>query len=155
MKKTIKLVLLCLAAFVVTSNVSAETKAFQASLFPSIAIYDNAQKIEGVTLSVWGENPQESLALGFVNGMTEDSVGASLAFFVNYADRYKGAQFGMVNVNNGLRGVQFGFFNFTHNAKAAVQLGFINVIGENTEWFKNFPKELAPVMIFVNWRIVD
>jgi hypothetical protein len=155
MKKSIKTLLLCVVSCVISSSVFAETQAFQASLVPSIALHERTQRIEGVTLSIWGENPQKSLALGFVNGTSGDSIGCSLAFFANYADRYQGAQFGMVNANNDLYGVQFGFFNYTKTAKTGVQIGFINVVSQNKTWFSNFPNEIAPVMIFINWRLVD
>ena len=152
MNKSIKIVIACVLTCIVSSSVLAETKAFQASLTPGIAFHDRTQRVEGVTLSIWGENPQSSLALGFVNGTTGNSVGCSFAFFGNYGDTYKGAQFGMVNVDDRLNGVQFGFINYTKTGKPGIQLGLINIIEGNKKWFSNFPNEIAPFMIFINWR---
>jgi hypothetical protein len=38
----------------------------QLSLTPDFALYDRSERIEGVTLSIWGENPQSAFALGLV-----------------------------------------------------------------------------------------
>ena len=52
--------------------------SFQASFVPEGAMYPREQRIEGMTLSIWGENPQSAFALGFVNGSTGQSSGMSL-----------------------------------------------------------------------------
>jgi len=52
-----------------------ESHPFQASLTPDIAIYPKTAEIRGLSLSIWGENPQQGVALGFVNGSTGDSAG--------------------------------------------------------------------------------
>ena len=62
---------------------AAENKAFQASLTPDVAILDKTERIEGLTLSIWGCNPQTSIALGLINGTSEDSKGISIGF-ANY-----------------------------------------------------------------------
>ncbi|MCF6177664.1 MAG: hypothetical protein L3J71_18055 [Victivallaceae bacterium] len=150
-----KFVLVCLvtvlSSFIATAG---EDVAFQASLTPDIAIYEKTQLVKGLTLSIWGENPQSSAAFGFVNGCTGDSLGASFGL-VNYADAYKGAQFSFFNNNDSLHGVQFGFLNYTAETKTGIQFGLINIIDTNKIWFKDFPRSLAPVMIFVNWRFED
>ena len=60
--------LAALAIALVSSCVLAETNAFNASITPAVAIRDRDTPIEGLTLSLWGENPQKSLALGVANG---------------------------------------------------------------------------------------
>lgn len=171
----------CLALCLISFGVFADTKPFNASITPDMAIYSRTTTIEGVTLSIWGENPQTSLALGIVNGSVGNSAGLDWALFVNYADNYKGVQWapvnyashdslgwdagfinyagglmtglatGAVNVTQRLWGVQFGFINYVKTTDAGFQLGFINIIQSNRKWFSNFPREFAPVMIFVNW----
>ena len=74
MKKTLAIILGCAAAL----SSFAGTEAFQASLTPDIAVQDKDTRIEGIALSIWGENEQKAFALGFVNGSTGDSSGLSL-----------------------------------------------------------------------------
>jgi hypothetical protein len=141
------------------------SEPIQLSLTPDIAVYDRSETIEGLTLSIWGENPQTSLALGFVNGSTGQSAGLSWAFFLNYADDYKGVQWAAVNYTKGdflgwqggfvnyagkLTGLQLGFVNYAETAKTGVQIGIVNLMPHNA-WFSELPDELAPGMIFINW----
>jgi hypothetical protein len=172
----------CLALALISFGVLGDTKPFNLSITPGIAIYDRLTTIEGVTLSIWGENPQTSLALGIVNGSTGNSAGLDWALFLNYADNYKGVQWapinytgnnslgwdggfinyagglmtglvtGAVNISQRLRGLQFGIINYVETTDAGVQLGVINIIQSN-KWFANFPNEFAPVMILVNWGL--
>lgn len=158
------------------------SKPVNVSLTPDIALYDRSTTIEGLCLSVWGENPQTALALGIVNGSTGQSAGLSWAFILNYADSYKGLQIapinytkvdflgwqagavnytegrmkglqtGFVNYAGVLTGLQFGFVNYAADAETGVQLGLVNLIPKN-EWFTGLPDELAPGMIFINWRL--
>jgi len=148
---------------------------------PDIALFDRHEQIKGLCLSIWGENPQSALALGIVNGSTGRSSGLSWAFFINYADDYKGVQWAPINYTKGdflgwqggfmnytegqmkglqsgvfnyagrLTGLQLGLFNYAKTADSGLQVGLVNFIPEN-EWFHELPKELAPGMIFVNWR---
>jgi hypothetical protein len=172
-----------LLSFVLVSSVAmAGSKAFNLSLTPDVAIQERSDSIEGLTLSIWGENQQTSLAIGFVNGSTGNSAGLSWGFLLNYADNYKGVQWAPINYTSGdflgwqggflnyvennmkglqtgllnyagkFTGLQFGFMNFAEDADAGVQIGLINIIRSNQDWFKSFPDELAPGMIFVNWR---
>lgn len=144
-----------------------KTQPFQASLTPDIAVCDRSDRIEGVALSIWGENPQSAFALGFVNGSNGDSSGLSLGFFGNYAENYtgvqwgfvnyaseslKGVQLGCVNLTKELNGLQWGLVNYAETAKAGVQVGLVNILPANQEWFSKLPNELAPGMIFVNWH---
>ena len=163
------------------STAFAETRAFQASLTPEIAVHDRDVVIEGLSLQLWGENPQKALSLGLVSGSVGQSSGFSLSLLANYADsykgvhwgginytrkdflgwqsglinytdqRFKGVQTGFVNYARHLKGVQFGLINFAQTADAGVQLGLGNIIREN-RWFKDFPDSVAPGMVFVNWR---
>jgi hypothetical protein len=173
-----KLILLC--AFAVSvSLVKAEDSFFQASLTPEIAIKAKTERIAGICLSIWGENPQSAFALGFVNGSSGDSKGFSLGLIANYADSYTGVawalvnyskveftgwQSGLVNVSNGkftgfqsgwfnisqeFHGLQFGLLNYAEKLHG-VQIGVVNV-AMNNPWFTEFPDKLATGFIFVNW----
>ncbi len=174
-----KKVLTVLAGVIGISSVMA-SEPIQLSLTPEIALYDRSEEIEGLALSIWGENPQTGLALGFVNVSTGQSAGLSLAFILNYADDYKGLQWAAVNYTTGdflgwqaafvnytggtmkglqtgwvnyagkLTGVQFGFVNYAESAETGVQIGLVNLIPSNA-WFSALPDQLAPGMIFVNW----
>jgi hypothetical protein len=142
-----------------------ESHGFQASLTPDIAIYSKTTEIRGLSLNIWGENPQHGAALGFVNGSTGDSSGFSWAFFANYADSYTGVEWsmvnitktsfvgwqaGMVNYSEGkFNGLQTGIVNYAENLHG-VQIGFAN-IASNNPWFNDFPDKLATGFPFVNW----
>jgi hypothetical protein len=63
----------------------------------------------------------------------------------------RGLQTGVVNYAGKLTGLQFGLVNYATTAKSGVQIGLVNIMPENV-WFSNLPDELAPGMIFVNWR---
>jgi len=177
-----KNIFVCLAiALIQFSILAGPTKPFNMSITPDAAIYGRTTTIEGFTLSIWGENPQTSFALGIVNGFVGDSAGLGAALFINYADYYKGVQWapvnytkhdslgwnngfinytdrlmtglatGMVNFSQRLKGVQFGLVNYVDTTDAGVQFGLINIIQSNRNWFSDLPNGLAPVMIFVNW----
>ena len=178
MKKV--LLLTCLGIFMAAGQALA-SKPIQLSITPAIALHDRNTRIEGLSLSIWGENPQTSLALGFFNGFTGTSAGFAFGFFLNYSDNYKGIQWGGVNYTKGsmlgwqsgivayvdgsmkglqtgfvnyaghLTGVQFGLVNYAESAATGVQIGLINLMPKN-RWFANFPDEVAPGMILLNWR---
>jgi hypothetical protein len=141
------------------------SEPIQLSLVPDVAIYKKTERIEGVALSIWGENPQSGLALGFVNGSTGDSSGLSWSYIINYAENYKGVQWAMANYTKGnltgwqagavnyagkLNGLQLGMVNYAATGDSGVQVGFLNIFPEN-KWFSGLPDKLAPGMIFVNW----
>ena len=143
---------------------AAETPFFQASLTPDIAIYPKTTEIHGLSLNIWGENPQHGVALGFVNGSTGDSLGFTWAFFANYADTYTGVawsivniskteftgwQGGLVNYAEEFHGFQLGVVNYSENLRG-LQIGIIN-IAANNPWFKEFPDKLATGFPIVNW----
>ncbi len=151
----------------------AESKPFQASLTPEIATQPRFMLIEGLCLNIWGENEQKAIALGLVNGSIGDSVGVSLGG-LNYAENYKGVHLGLVNYTSGqfsgaqagwmmgfsainyagsLTGLQLGLFNYAETAENGIQIGVINIINQTETWFDNFPNEVAPGMILVNWSL--
>ena len=69
----IKKLVLVLFGCLIATGALAETKGFQLSLVPDVAIHSSSTPIKGVSLNVWGENPQNAFALGFVNGSTGNS----------------------------------------------------------------------------------
>lgn len=159
-----KLITVSVFAACIACAKAGDNPFFQASLTPDIAVQPKTTEIDGICLSIWGENPQHAFALGFVNGSTGDSKGLSWGFFANYSDTYTGVdlamvnwskvkftgvQFGMVNVANEYHGLQMGFVNYAENLRG-VQLGFAN-IARNNPWFKEFPDKLATGFPFVNW----
>ena len=133
----------------------AESKSFQASLTPDIAIQDRDVEINGASIGVWNENPspQFQWQFGFVNGATGDSVGvqwfiflptiynyaenytgAQLAFVNWTADKFVGAQLGFVNGAGDLTGLQWGVVDYAKNTTAGVQLGLVNYTETVTDW---------------------
>jgi hypothetical protein len=156
-----------------------ESHGFQASLTPDIAIYPKTAEIHGLSLSVWGENPQQGVAIGFVNGSSGDSAGFSWGL-VNYSESYTGVSWAWVNVNSTsfhgwqsgivnvaqdefvgfqscwlvnyakeMHGFQLGLVNYTENLRG-VQVGLAN-IAMNNPWFSDFPDKLATGFPIVNW----
>ena len=176
-----KKLLLFVLGVVVASGAIAGNKPIQLSLTPDIALFNRNDRIEGLTIGIWSENPQSALALGIVNGSTGQSVGMSWALILNYADDYKGIEWapinyvkgdflgwqaglvnytgstmkglqtGWVNYAGSLTGLQLGLVNYAATANTGVQIGLVNLIPSNA-WFTALPDELAPGMILVNWR---
>ena len=161
-----KLILVLIGCFLATGAL-AETRGFQLSLTPDLAIHSRSTQIEGATLGLWSENPQNAFALGIVNGSTGNSSGLSLGFG-NYSDNYRGAQLALVNYAKGevrglqwggfnyaakLHGLQLGFINYAESSDQGVQIGFVNIMNQTKNWFKGLPDELTPAMVFVNWRL--
>jgi hypothetical protein len=114
-----------------------ESPFFQASLTPDYAIYDRTERIEGVTLSVWGENPQASLSIGLVNGSTDASSGLSIGI-LNYAESYTGVQWAFANFTEGdcsgwqggpVFGLVISVANYTGGSMSGVQAGVVNMAG--------------------------
>ena len=165
MKKVILAAVLCFCA----TGALADTASFQLSVTPAVAIQPKTTRIEGLALNIWGENPQKALALGFVNGSTGSSSGLSLGFLGNYAESYRGVQlawlgnyasanfsgvqWAAVNYSATLNGIQLGMLNIAETTQQGVQIGLFNIIKSNKEWFTNLPHEVAPGMVFVNWRL--
>ena len=177
MKKFI--ILSTLVASAAGLQAADDSSFFQASLTPDIALHSKTTEIDGLALSIWGENPQHALALGFVNGSTGDSGGLTWSFFCNYADSYTGVAWSLVNISNekftgwqggllnisqgtftGLQsgwinvsqefhGLQWGLLNYAQELHG-VQIGFVNV-AMNNPWFDEFPDKLATGFPIVNW----
>lgn len=181
MKKESKILLACLTTVFFLTGAMAETRVFNLSLTPNIAVYDRTDTIEGLTLSIWGENQQTSLALGIVNGSVGNSAGLSWGWILNYADNYKGIQWaainytksdfmgwqsgfinyigstmmglqtGVVNCAGIVTGLELGIVNYANDVDAGGQIGIVNIIRSNKSWFSDLPNSLAPAMIFINW----
>lgn len=174
-----KLLVIAGLAVSVVSIQAQSTAGFQASLTPDIAIHPKTTQINGVSLDIWGENPQHSFNLGFVNGSTGDSKGLSWAFFYNYSESYTGVQWsivnhttksfvgwqdgwvnynegyfkgfqeGIVNVSMDAHGLQLGLVNYADKLNG-VQVGLANIINSNPN-FSAFPDKLARGFPIVNW----
>ena len=157
---------------------AGNSSGFQASLTPDIAIQSKETRINGVALSIWGQNPQSAFALGFVNGSSGESKGFTLGLF-NYAENSNGVQWGAVNYSTGVfngwqwgvvnisqgqftgfenawvniaqefNGLQYGLVNYATKLDG-VQIGIVNV-ALNNPWFSDFPDKLATGFPIVNW----
>jgi len=169
---------LIIAALVAgAASVYADTP-IQLSLTPDIALYPRDTTVNGFSLNIWGENPQQSLNIGFVNGSTGDSAGFSWGL-VNYDESYtgvqlgwvnvstksfvgfqdgwinydqgtfKGLQYGMVNISQDTTGLQLGLVNYAEKLHG-VQIGLVNVAMNNPA-FTDFPDKLSPGFPFFNW----
>ncbi|MEJ0089480.1 MAG: hypothetical protein WDM80_07020 [Limisphaerales bacterium] len=155
-----------------------ESHFFQASLTPDIAIYPKTAEISGLSLNIWGENPQHGVALGIVNGSSGESGGFTWGV-VNYSETYAGVSWAWVNINKtsftgwqaGIvsvaqgkftgfqacwvnvakesHGLQFGLVNYAEDLHG-VQIGLAN-IAINNGWFNEFPDKLATGFPLVNW----
>lgn len=157
--------LIVILAFGVASLSASAESWFNASLTPDIAVESRDTQINGLTLSIYGENPQTSFALGFVNGSTGDSAGVQFGLFnwgkgnftgwqsawVNFCDgKLVGAQTGLFNKCGTATGAQLGFVNWAESGEGLVQIGFANIIEDNG-WFENLPEKFATGFVFVNW----
>jgi hypothetical protein len=174
-----KILVLAVLVASVAGLKAEETPIFQASLTPDIAIYSKTTEIHGLSLSIWGQNPQQGVALGFVNGSSGDSRGFTWGL-VNYSESYTGVSWGLVNVSTtsfvgwqdgwvnvaqgdftgfqsgwlvnyakNFRGLQLGLVNYAENLRG-VQIGLAN-IAMNNPWFSDFPDKLATGFPIVNW----
>jgi len=129
--------LFIISAFIIgVASLNAQESAFQLSLTPDIAIHPKTTQINGIALDIWGENPQHSLNLGFVNGSTGDSGGFTWSFF-NYADSYTGVSWGLVNYSRtSFVGWQGGLFfcpclvNVSQGKFTGFQEGIVNCAQE-------------------------
>jgi hypothetical protein len=158
-----RIILTIILAAIVVSVQAQDSKFLQLSLTPDIALQSKDTTISGISLNIWGENPQSGVALGFVNGSTGTSRGFSWGV-VNYAETYTGVQFGflntssklfvgwqngMVNITKEMHGLQWGMVNYTDSLKG-LQVGLVNIV-TTSPWFKEFPDKLAKGFVFVNW----
>ncbi len=163
-----KKILLALILFFSASAAMAEV-AFNAAIVPDVAIHPRTTRIDGVTLSIYGENETHGFNMGFVNGTTGSSEGMMFGI-VNYSDNYFGVNLGLVNFVKGTfrglqwggvnyaenmnGGLQVGVVNFVRHATSCFQVGIINIISDNTQFFTDAQHGLAPAMVIVNWRFL-
>ena len=92
---------------------------------------------------------------GIVNYEKGDFLGWQSAA-VNYTDgMFTGFQSGWINYAGNLNGFQLGLVNIADQAKAALQIGLVNIIQQNTMWFRELPDALAPGMVIANWRFLS
>jgi len=132
-----KKIILVLVCAVSAADVRAEeTHGFQASLTPDIAICAKTMEVRGLSLNIWGQNPQTGAAIGFVNGSTGDSKGFTGGLF-NYADAYTGVSWGVVNYSKtSFVGWQGGFIfwpslvNVSQGTFTGFQEGVVNCAQE-------------------------
>ncbi len=129
--------LLAVLAGVVSVSCVMASQPVQLSLTPEVALFDRNERIEGLAISLWGENPQSALAIGLVNGSTGASAGLSVGL-LNYANSYTGLQWGLINYTSGnFLGWQGGFFlglvgsvvNYTGGTLTGFQCGVVNYAG--------------------------
>ena len=122
-----------LTGITIATGAMAAGKPLQVSITPDVAFYDRTERIEGLCLSIWGENPQTALALGIVNGSSGRSAGLSWALILNYADDYKGIQWAPINYTKGdFLGWQGGVVNYTGGLMKGLQTGPVNYAGRLT-----------------------
>lgn len=127
-------------AAVTTGLQAQDSHPFQASLTPDVAIYPKTAEIRGLSLSIWGENPQHGVALGFVNGSTGESSGFTWSLF-NYADSYTGVSWGLGNYSQtSFTGWQGGilFFPCLINVAKGKCVGFQEGVVNYSEEFHGF-----------------
>lgn len=168
-----------LAPLVLLAGGAQAQFAFQASLTPDITLHGWNSEVWGLSICVWGENPQKGLALGMVNGSDGHSKGFSWSLFANYAESYTGMaiapvnicgdvfvgcqlgvvnisnidltglQIGVVNVGEDIHGFQIGLVNYA-DMLSGVQIGLVN-LAHNNGWFEEFPNKLATGFPIANW----
>jgi len=73
---------------------------------------------------------------------------------LNYCDGgVTGLQSGWINYAARLNAVQVGLLNVADRVDFGVQVGLVNIMMQNKQWFGGAPESLAPVMVIVNWRL--
>ena len=147
MKKTIAITTLVIG----TASLRADTP-IQLSLTPDIALFPSTTTVRGLSLDIWGENPQTSLNIGLVNGSTGESGGLSWGI-VNYAQSYAGLQWGAVNVSlENFEGWQNGYINVAQGTFKGFESGLINV-SENTTGFQLGVFNYAQTLILIRFQV--
>ena len=133
MKKTLAvlIVICCFSSMAFAQRSARRSRPFQLSLTPEIALHPSDVLIRGLSLSVWGENPQHSLALGIASGSVGDSYGFMWSWLLNYSENYTGLQWAAINYNrNNYLGWQHGLVNYTGGYLKGVQTGWVNYAHE-------------------------
>ena len=146
-----KLQTICLLGLTLLMATSLPSQAgrksgVQLSLVPPIQLFNEIDEVVGARLGVIADNERMSgCDLSLVNMTADRFVGAEFGILnysrmdtfglqfgpVNHAGMIKGCQFGLVNHTRELRGVQFGVINRA-GANRMLQLGVIN-FGENAK----------------------
>ena len=157
-----------------TMQAKAENTDLQLSLTPDVALHDKDTFITGLSLNIWGENPQNFASIGFINGSSNrsqsrfaasSSYSSGFSFgLVNYTEAYKGlhigfdntssvkftgAQIGFINQANAVSGTQIGLVNYCKYMNRGIQIGLINVNAKD-----NNIEDVdtgAVIMPLVNW----
>lgn len=130
----------CAAAVLAAGAALADTAGFQLSLTPEWSLQGRETRIEGLSLNIWGENPQTGLTIGLVNGAAGESAGLTFGL-LNYAESYKGAQWAFANfTGRDMTGWQggpvFGILvsgvNYVGGEMRGLQTGIVNLAGTLT-----------------------
>lgn len=139
-KETMKQITIFAVVAMATTLAVTGSEPIQLSLTPEIALYDRTETINGLTLSIWGENQQKALALGIVNGSYGQSAGLSVGV-MNYAENYRGVQGGLFNFTENefggwqggpLFGLLLSVVNYTGGTMQGFQCGVVNYAGSLT-----------------------
>ena len=142
------------------TNVKAQERPVQVSLFTPVQIFPENYKITGLRLNIiYGSNASVSgLDIGLINHTTtgvskgvqwglvsinDDSFMGWQNNFVNITkSKFEGFQWGFVNYGGTVSGFQLGFVNFAETMDKGLQIGLINIIKHGGQ-FPFFP--------IVNW----
>jgi hypothetical protein len=155
----ISLVICLIAIPALSTQVLAQSKPIQLSLFTPVQIFDENIPISGVRLSlIYGRSVSVTgLDWGLVNRTTTGKfmgvqfglVGIADADFVGFQNNavnvvegdIEGFQWGVVNYAHYANGLQLGFVNYSGSMKG-IQIGLVNIIGQGGQF---------PVFPIVNW----
>lgn len=155
----ISLVICLMAIPALSTQVLAQSKPIQLSLFTPVQIFDENIPISGVRLSLlYGRSVSVTgLDWGLVNHTTSGKsmgvqfglVGIADADFVGWQDNavnvvkgnFEGLQWGVVNYAHYANGLQLGFVNFAGSMKG-LQIGLVNIIDSGGQF---------PIFPIVNW----
>lgn len=128
--------LAALASFLIVGSATA-AQTLQLSVTPGLALHSRSTVIEGLSLNLWGQNPQAGVAIGLVNGSSGTSSGFSVGL-LNYAESYTGLHWSLVNTTaHNFIGWQGGFFlglvgsvvNDVGGTLTGFQCGVVNYAG--------------------------
>lgn len=87
----------------------------------------------------WNNTPSCGLQASLINGNQDEFAGASIGALVNYGERHRGFQCGLVNATYDMTGCQIGLFNACDHMHG-VQIGLLNLICESR----------VPLMVLMN-----
>ncbi len=151
--------IMVLTLMLFTSNIAAENKPIQLSLFNPIQIFPEETPISGIRLSLlYGKNSSVTgLDWGLVNHTTTGLTTGVQFGLVGMADAdFKGWQNNAVNITkNNFEGLQWGIVNSAHHANGlqiglvnyavtmkGLQIGLVNIIKQGGQF---------PVFPIINW----